>query len=167
MKNSTPETKQLLPNSAGCFVCGEDNHAGLQTRFYIEGDTVCADLAPSDHHCGYAGIVHGGIVGAAIDETMGWAAARALGLMCFTAELNVRYLKHVPSDAPSRVVTWVTKSNKRIAMTEGEVRSLDGEVFARATAKFMPMSAEDTLEVDEMLIYRGDEARLFDHLREG
>ena len=161
-----PEGKQYLPNSEGCFVCGEDNHAGLKTRFYIEGDTVCTDIEPADHHCGYDGIVHGGIVGAVIDETMGWSAARALGLMCFTAELNVRYLKHVPSSKPSRVVTWVTKSNKRIAMTEGEVRSPEGEVYARATAKFMPLSVEDTVKVDDMLLYRGGEARLFDHLRE-
>lgn len=158
--------RQYLPNSEGCFVCGEGNPAGLQTRFYIEGDYVCTDLDPRMQHCGYENIVHGGIVAAALDETMGWAAARAMGLMCFTAELNVRYVKNVPAQDPARVVTWVVKSNKRLAITEGELRGADEEVLAKAQAKFMPLSPEDTIKVDDMLLYRGGEARLFDHLRE-
>ena len=41
----------------------------------------------------------GGVVAAALDESMAWAAARAMGRMCVTGDLHVRYLSRVPGDA--------------------------------------------------------------------
>ena len=32
--------RRYLPNSTGCFVCGEDNPAGLRTRFFVEDGIV-------------------------------------------------------------------------------------------------------------------------------
>lgn len=164
----TDDGKRLLPNSDWCFVCGEDNHAGLKTRFYVQDGQVKTVLRPQEHHCGYKNIVHGGIVAAILDETMGWAAARAIGLMCYTADLNVRYLKHVPADRESIVTTDVIRASKRLAHISGVLHSPDGaETYARAEARFMPMSPEETLQVDGMLKYTGGEERIFDYLKRG
>lgn len=157
--------RRYLPNSAPCFVCGEENHAGLQTRFYIEDDEVRADLEPRPHHCGYDNVVHGGVVAAILDETMGWAAARAITRMCVTGELTVRYLKPVPADRRTTAVARVVKAGKRLAKVEGRIVDSEGVEYARAHAAFLPMSVEDTLTVDDHLIYRGDEERVFDALR--
>jgi uncharacterized protein (TIGR00369 family) len=157
--------KTYLPNSEHCFVCGEDNGAGLQTRFYVEDGVVKTKLTPKAHHCGYHNVVHGGVVAAVLDETMGWAAARAIERMCLTGELKVRYLKPVPGDRESVVTTDVVRSNKLLAHVKGEIVDAAGTVYARAEGKFLPLSAEATLEVDDNLIYRGGEERVFDRVR--
>jgi len=147
-------------------VCGEKNHAGLQGCFYIENDAVCMPLNVKDHHCGYPAVVHGGIVAAALDECMAWAATRAIGRMCVTGKLTVRYHDRTPAVSGLLARAAVTKSNKRIAYAKAELIDQTGKVYARAEGAFMPLSAEETLAVDDHLIYRGDEERVFDHLRE-
>ena len=155
-----------LPNSSTCFVCGEDNASGLRTRFYVEEDTVKMPLTAVEHHCGYENTVHGGIVAAALDECMGWAAARAIRRMCVTAELTVRYIERVPV-APDLVVeAEVTRAHKRMVNTEARIVDSTGKVFARAEGRFLPLSTEETLRVDDALNYRGGEERVFDELRE-
>lgn len=154
-----------LPNSDWCFVCGEANQAGLQTRFYIEGDRVNGKLTAREHHCGYKNTIHGGIIAAVIDECMGWSAARAIGRMCLTAELTIRYLGAVPDDHELSVTTEVARANRRLVIATGEIHAADGKIYARAEGKFTPLSPEETLLVNDQLNYRGDELRIFDHLR--
>jgi uncharacterized protein (TIGR00369 family) len=158
-------SKSYLPNSKSCFVCGEENAAGLQTRFYSEHDVVKAPLRPAGHHCGYANIVHGGVTAAILDECMGWAASRVIRRMCFTADLNIRYLKHVPGDRELTACARVLKSSKRLVQVQGWLEDADGVEYARAEGRFVPLSAEDTLKVDDALLYRGGEERVFDELR--
>lgn len=154
-----------LPNSDWCFVCGEANQAGLQTRFYIEDDHVKAKLAAQPHHCGYQNTIHGGVIAAILDECMGWAAARAIGRMCLTAELTIRYIGTVPDNQELTVVTEVAKANRRLVKATGEIQGADGKIYARAEGKFTPLSAKETLLVDDQLNYRGNELRIFDALR--
>lgn len=160
------QDKLYLPNSSSCFVCGEDNVSGLRTRFYVEEDRVKMPLTAVEHHCGYENTVHGGIVAAALDECMGWAAARAIQRMCVTAELTVRYIERVPV-APDLVVeAEVIRAHKRMVNTEARIVDSTGKVFARAEGRFLPLSAAETLRVDDALNYRGGEERVFDGLRE-
>lgn len=154
-----------LPNSHTCFVCGEGNHAGLQTRFYVEDDKVKTLLQAEEHHCGYRNTVHGGVVAAVLDECMGWAAGRAIGLMCYTGELIVRYVRPVPADRDLVVVAEVVRSSKRLAHVKGVIIDSEGVEYAKSEGRFIPLSVEQTLEVDDNLIYRGDEEQVFDHLR--
>lgn len=157
----TSDERRYLPNSEGCFVCGEDNPAGLQTRFYVEGDWVCMPLTARDTHCGYPNTVHGGVLAAALDECMGWAAARAIRRMCLTGELTVRYLRRVPLTAGATVRAEVTRAHRRMVHTTGEIVGADGTVHARAEGRFLPLGVEETLRVDAALRYRGGEERIF------
>lgn len=162
---STTENRNYLPNSKTCFVCGEDNASGLRTRFYVEGDLVKMPLTAVEHHCGYENTVHGGIVAAALDECMGWAAARAIERMCVTAELTVRYIERVPVSPDLTVEAEVTRKHRRMVQTEARIVDGGGKVLARAEGRFLPLSPEETLEVDDALLYRGGEERVFDGLR--
>ncbi|HRI86823.1 MAG TPA: PaaI family thioesterase [Candidatus Hydrogenedentes bacterium] len=159
------EQRVYLPNSRSCFVCGEENIAGLQLRFFVEGDRVKTLFNPKAHHCGYMNVVHGGIVAALLDETIAWAANRALARMTVTAELNLRYLRPVPGDRETIVWAEITKSNRRIAYGQGAIMDHTGETYAKAEGSFLPLSAEETLVIDGHLVYRGGEERVFDSLR--
>ncbi|MBN2312033.1 MAG: PaaI family thioesterase [Candidatus Hydrogenedentes bacterium] len=162
-----PSEVKHLPTSASCFVCGEENPAGLGTRFYVEDGIVKARLRPQEHHCGYPNVVHGGVVAAIMDETMGWAAARAITRMCLTGELTVRYIEPVPADRELTVTTEMIKAGRRMAHVRSAIEDDTGHVYARAEGRFLPLSVEQTLLVDDHLIYRGGEERVFEPLREG
>lgn len=164
---SSSNAKTYLPNSRSCFVCGEDNPAGLQTRFYVENDIVKTRLTPREHHYGYANIVHGGVVAAVLDECMGWAASRVILRMCYTADLNIRYLKHVTGDKDMTVCAEVVKGSKRLVQVRGWLEDDHGVEYVRGEGRFMPLSIEDTLRVDDQLLYRGGEERVFQTLRDG
>lgn len=161
----TGNAQGYLPISSGCFVCGEDNPAGLKSRFFVENGAVKSTLSPQEHHCGYENVVHGGVIAAILDETMGWTAACAIKRMCVTGELTVRYTKRVPGDRELIVKTEIVKSNRRMVHVSGIIMDSDREIYARAKGKFTPISPEETLAVDDNLLYRGGEIRLFDELR--
>ncbi len=156
--------KKYLPNSPTCFVCGVENAAGLQTRFYVEDGVVKAPLRVKDHHCGYPNTLHGGVVAAALDEAMAWAACRSFHRFCVTGELNVRYLRRVPADVPLITCAEVVQAHRRLVHAKAVIVDADGLEYARAEGKFLPLSVEETLQVDAELLYTGDEERLFDCL---
>ncbi len=157
--------RKYLPNSPTCFVCGEDNPMGLRARFYVEDEKVKMPLTVHNHHCGYPNTLHGGIVAAALDECMAWAATRAFKRMCVTGALTVRYIKRVPAGRPLTVIAEVVKPHRRIVHAQGSIVDAEGTEYARAEGKFLPLTAEETLEIDNWLIYRGGEERVFDELR--
>lgn len=157
--------KRYLPNSTGCFVCGEHNDAGLQVRFFVEDGIVKMPFHVDKKHCGYPGVAHGGVIAAALDECMGWAAARAIRRMCVTGELTVRYIDRAPIETPLEVCAEVVRAHRRIVHTSAQLIDPEGKVYARAEGRFLPLSVEESLKVDDVLVYRGDEERVFDDLR--
>jgi len=154
-----------LPTSPTCFICGEHNPAGLKARFMVENGRVKMALTARDGHCGYPDVVHGGVIAAALDECMGWAAARSIRRMCVTGELTVRYLKSVPPVEGFTVYADVLRSSRRLVHARAWITGPDGEQYARAEGRFLPLSVEETLRVDDGLVYRGGEERVFDSLR--
>lgn len=150
--------RELLPNSCGCFICGEANGGGVRTRFFVEDDAVCAEVVIPTHMNGYAGIAHGGVAAALVDESMGWAATVfcASRRMYLTGELTVRYLAPVPVGEPVFVRSRVVRDAGRVAFCAGEVTS-GGNVCLRAEGKFLPLSAEETMKVVGYLRWDGVE----------
>ena len=159
------EGRMFLPHSKPCFVCGEENAAGLQVRFYVEDGVVKAPLRVQPHHCGYENVVHGGVVAALMDETMGWAASRAVRRMFFTADLKVRYLKPVPGDRELTVCAELVRAGKRLVEARARLVDAEGMEYARSEGRFVPLTVEQTLSVDDHLIYGENTERVFDALR--
>jgi uncharacterized protein (TIGR00369 family) len=130
-------------------------------KFKKDGDGVYTEYCADKRREGYHGQVHGGIVAALLDETMGWAVAISVGRMCISAEVTIRYLKRLPVDTQIIVSAKPGRWSRRLGVAEGEVRGVDGTLYARASGKFLPISLEQTLQVDSMLIYPDGAQRLF------
>ena len=81
-------------NSSGnCFVCGINNDWGLHSNFYeLEDGTIAALITADFKHQSYPGRVHGGVICAMLDETMG----RAINVSepdTWAATGHARYMK--------------------------------------------------------------------------
>ena len=75
-----------------CFACGQKNPIGLKLAFRFDGEDYVTDFEVRPEYQGWAGIVHGGLLATALDETM----ARLLwekDLNAITGRLTVRYHK--------------------------------------------------------------------------
>jgi acyl-coenzyme A thioesterase PaaI-like protein len=127
----------------GCFGCGHLNSHGLRLDFYAtaEGDGVWAAFTPAPEHEGFAGVVHGGIVTAALDEAMGWAVF-VRGVWAVTAKIGVAFRRPVGVGEPTRVIGWVASDRGRLLEASGELRrAADGALLAEATATFARVPA--------------------------
>ena len=134
-------------SSRMCFVCGVENPAGLHAHFYQVDDVTCVGrFLPADHHQGYPGRVHGGVVAAMMDETLGravWGDAKTWGV---TAELTIRYKNPVPLGEMLTVVGRLTRDTRRLFVAEGEMMTADGQVVVTARGKYVKIPLERILE---------------------
>ena len=140
-----------LPNSDDCFACGRENPIGLKVRFRVESDQVVTTFTADEYRCSYHNVVHGGVLSALLDETMGWAPCYQKRLFCYAAELRVRFLSPTPCGIPLTVRGWITADRGKLWETEGSVSGPDGTVYARAWGKYMPMTADQTRSVMDYL----------------
>lgn len=134
-----------------CMVCGRDNPWSLKARFYeLENDELLGVFTMQEEHQSYPGRVHGGVVTAMLDETIGRAIA--LGDPTFfgvTVELNVKFRKPVPIDRELRVLARITTDpTKRLYEGTGEIVLEDGTVVAEAWGRYMRMPIEKIADGD-------------------
>lgn len=125
----------------GCFVCGQSNPHGLQIRFDNQGpDETIATWTPAPAWEGFRGIVHGGVVSTVLDEAMSKAVA-GMGIEALTAELRVRFRRHVTSGEAFLIRGWIVSRNKRMIKAEAVLAAPDGTEHAHAWATFLPLHA--------------------------
>ncbi|MFH1085337.1 MAG: PaaI family thioesterase [Chloroflexota bacterium] len=135
---------QKQPNSRYCFLCGVENPIGLKVAFYgDDDDRVVVRFVPRDEHQGYPGVMHGGLLCALLDETIGRTLVRR-DLWAMTVELNVRFLKPVPVGQELTVIGEVQRLRSRTLEGKGEVRLADGTLAVSAEAKYILLSPEQT-----------------------
>jgi acyl-coenzyme A thioesterase PaaI-like protein len=135
-----------------CMVCGRDNPSSLKARFYeLEGGELLGLFAPLEVHQSYPGRLHGGVISAVLDETIGRAISLtepdAFGV---TVELTVRFRKPVPLDQEVRVVARITSDARRLYEGTGEIVLADGTVAAEASGRYLRMPIERIAEGDFM-----------------
>lgn len=126
-----------------CFGCGRLNEFGLKLNFHADArGGVWADFEPAARFEGYTGMVHGGVIGAVLDEVMAWSLYRQ-ETWAVTAEMSVRYRAPVQVGELTRATGWqVAARGRRIEMA-GEIRRRsDGAVLATATALFIRVPEE-------------------------
>lgn len=136
--NSSDTTARLSARvNSSCFVCGMENPRGLRLVFAKgERGEMWAPWAPDRTAEGFDGIVHGGLVSTVLDESMAKAVA-ASGAEALTAELRVRFRRHVAAGAALRVCGWITETKKRMIRTEAALEDCDGAELAHAWATFL------------------------------
>jgi uncharacterized protein (TIGR00369 family) len=140
-----------------CFACGRLNPSGLRLELDVSTNAATTRYTGQQRHQGYDGTLHGGVVTALLDETMGWAIFHQ-GIWGVTARLNVTFKRPVPVGEELVVTGTVVRDRGRAIETAGTVsRVSDGEVLAEATALFLRMPEERRRELEQRYS-RTDEA---------
>ncbi|HVB62540.1 MAG TPA: PaaI family thioesterase [Ktedonobacteraceae bacterium] len=136
-----------------CFVCGQRNPFGLKLVFRLEENSIVADFQPRAEHQGFPGIIHGGIVAAILDETLGRTsilAARPEWTM--TGRLEIRYRRSVPYGPTLRVRAALGSQRLRMIQASGVITlAADEQIIlaeARGTFLSLPEETVDTILKD-------------------
>jgi acyl-coenzyme A thioesterase PaaI-like protein len=130
-----------------CWGCGTPGGIGLPIPDAEGVERYEATLAFDERHQGGPGIVHGGLVGAALDEACGLLATW-YRFPAVTARIFVRYRRPVPINRPLTVRSLVVGSRGRRIHVDA---SLDagGERLAEARAAFLHVPLEHFLATPE------------------
>ena len=110
-------------------------------------ETYQSPVTFSAHHQGGPGIVHGGIVGAALDEACGLLATWHR-FPAVTARIAIRYRRPVPINRTLRIASRVTSDRGRRIAIAGELRDGD-ELLADADGAFLHVPLEHFLTTPE------------------
>ncbi len=125
---------------SGCFVCGPDNRCGLKARFRnLEDGKVEGTFIPDAVHCGYEGIVHGGVLMGFLDEALGRLAFQQDRLF-LTHTLEVSFRRAAPPDSPLRAVASLVDWSRRQFTCEGVLYDAQEEIVATAKGRFLIMN---------------------------
>lgn len=136
-----------------CFACGQRNPYGLHLVFRRENETVVAEFQPREEHLGFPGVIHGGIVAAVLDETLGRTSILAdKPEWTMTGRLEVRYRRYVPYGPLLRVRASLINQRKRMIQAKGVLTLANDEetVLAEAQGTFLslPEQVVDTIMID-------------------
>jgi uncharacterized protein (TIGR00369 family) len=140
------------PTSRMCFVCGESNPGGVHVHFYEQEDgSLLARFTGADHHQGYPGRMHGGVITAIMDETMGRATMIRHGeaIWGVTAELNVRFRKPVPLGVELTAIGRIVSEKSRTFEGAGELYLPDGSVAVEGSGKYVKLDISRIADFDE------------------
>ena len=129
-----------------CFACGPRNECGLRLEFERDGDSVTTSYTPPEHHQGFPGVLHGGVISALLDEVMSRVSI-VEGRWTQTARMEVRYRLPIPLNATVTAVARKLKERRGFVEAEGRVLLADGSVAAEASGTFAPVSDETLAEM--------------------
>ncbi len=125
-----------------CFGCGPANPTGLRLEFLLaaDGSVVCLTTIAEAFE-GPAGYVHGGIIATMLDEVMS-KSVRARGLTSMTRQMEIDYLRPVPSCAPLRMEGRVVRSEGRKYWIEAKILNAEGTTLAKGKGLFIEVHAK-------------------------
>jgi uncharacterized protein (TIGR00369 family) len=89
-----------------------------------------------DRFEGPSGYVHGGIIATLLDEAMS-KAVRASGRTSMTRQMEIDYLRPVPSGAAIRIEGRVVRSEGRKHWTEAKIMNAKGTALAQGKGLFI------------------------------
>jgi acyl-coenzyme A thioesterase PaaI-like protein len=128
-----------------CFLCGVENELGLHGRFFVlDGGELVGVFTPRQEHQGYPGRLHGGIIAALLDETIGRAINPAHGdTWGVTVKFSMRLRQPVPLDREVKVVGRITRDAGRVFEGTGEIRLEDGTVAAEGEGTYVKLPVDE------------------------
>ena len=125
-----------MRDGSGCFACGPENPIGLRLRFTADGDRVRAEFTPGAHYQGYEGVLHGGIVTAALDDAMA-QLFHMRGQESLTARLEIRFRREAPVGRLLVVTATLTSERAKLFTAEAVLSLPDGTPLAEAKGTFV------------------------------
>jgi acyl-coenzyme A thioesterase PaaI-like protein len=124
-----------------CYACGDLNPMGLHLEFSMDGDWAVAQFVAQQHHQGYPGYVHGGVVATLLDEAIGWATY-GRGVWALTGKLETRFRGIVPTHELLTVRGRIEKDRGRTLDVIAELRDNDAKLLAEARAVMFRATGE-------------------------
>ncbi len=131
-----------LPRYEKCFVCGRKNEAGLDMVFLKTPKGVQGRYKALEKHCGYHGILHGGIISALLDECIGWAVSQKEKKIYVTGELSISFQKPVAIGLNLIIEGLYSNDQvetKKYRKGHGRVLDAQGTVYATGKGTFFPI----------------------------
>jgi uncharacterized protein (TIGR00369 family) len=124
-----------------CYACGQDNPIGLKMKIDQQDNAARAEFTASKLHQGWAGIVHGGIITAVLDEVMSYATLFQ-GIKTVTARIEVRIKRPIHTGEPLTISANITRKTRKLVESRGVIYLKDGTPVAEATATQYILNAE-------------------------
>jgi acyl-coenzyme A thioesterase PaaI-like protein len=127
-----------------CFVCGKANPKGLRVEFAVDRKArrITGVFTPEREHEGYKGIMHGGLVGALLDEAMVkllWES----GTPAVSASLEIRLARPAMVGEPLEISGWVEEDRGKVLVTAARIVDLRGNLLAEARGKCIRVQAKE------------------------
>jgi acyl-coenzyme A thioesterase PaaI-like protein len=137
------------------FVHGLQNPVGLHIQYRLDrsgpaagepdadppGHLIVADWIADERHMGFPGIVHGGLIGAILDDAMGRCAALCHRWVV-TGRLDTRFRAAAPIGEVLRIEAWMTRYLRRLVSARARILLPDGSLVAEATGTYLPLTPE-------------------------
>ncbi|MFG2575695.1 PaaI family thioesterase [Streptomyces sp. NPDC048481] len=127
-----------------CFGCGGGQAHGLHLETRVgDGVSVTAEFTVREAHQGAPGLAHGGILAAALDETLG-SLNWLLRTVAVTGRLETDFVRPVPVGATLYLEAEVTAVARRkiYSRAAGRIGGPDGPLAVRAEALFVEVAVE-------------------------
>jgi acyl-coenzyme A thioesterase PaaI-like protein len=108
----------------------------MQVPFVLDGPTGCRALYTARaEHCGWPGLLHGGVAFTLMDEAMAYALYFQ-GLYGVTARAETRFRQPVPVGTKLMIRAWTLGQRRRLVEARAEIRieADDGALVAETTA---------------------------------
>lgn len=123
-----------------CLMCGSNNPLSFKLNFDCDENNHVSALFQSHMWLqGYSDILHGGITSALLDAAMTHCLFKHK-IKAVTGDLRIRFLAPIPCDACVKLVAFLDSQTPPLYVVKAELY-YNGQVMARATAKFMKFSA--------------------------
>src|ERR687896_1477440 len=119
-----------------CFGCGQANLFGLQLELERSGDGVEGRFFVKQDHQGPPGYAHGGVMAAALDETMALLLFER-GTFAVTGRLEVDLVAPAPVGTFVRVSARLEEKGERTLTLAAEATGEAGERLAAARGTFV------------------------------
>lgn len=129
----------LLPSFRTCYFCGTENEKGLGIRYFYEpaADRITGRAKPEEIHCGYPGILHGGLQSALLDDVMYWAVMFRTATSSVTLEITCRFRKTAELGRAFLLQATSGRPEGRKARARGELLNEDGALLAEASGLYL------------------------------
>ena len=152
-------------NSKDCFICGTKNSAGFNASFYEcldenKQNVLVGVYVPRFEHQSYPNRMHGGMIGAILDEAIGRAVQiNNPDIWGVTMDMSLKFKKPVPLE---QIIYSVSKIIKRSSIGfkgEGYLCDTSGVILASGEATYFIMLPEkiSSVALDETNWYYVDE----------
>ena len=128
-----------------CFGCGAHNPIGLHVDGFVETpDGIEAPFTPGSNFNGFHGVVHGGVIAAALDEISAWSAIVSEGVFVVTAKLDIRYRAEAQIGERFVLTGVLTQRTGKRLLIDAQMTSGD-TVVAQSSGLFIVADTVDNL----------------------